>query len=472
LKEGVEFVLGFAASAFAIHAEIPAETQAVTAKGASQITIGGEIRFRGDYQNNNTDFNKDLGDYKQYYDSRIRLSVDAQVTPNTEGFIQVEAGSDVDGNKSSDVFVWGNSTKDPNNPGTGSSNASGIYNVGDAKRGTFSVLQGWILYKGSGLLGVPAGVKIGHMPLALGNSLFFDHTKYGDDAIVVFADPMKELHISLLAIKFREGNLSFSDDADGYVALGVYNFDKNSSVSGDATFVNDQTGAPVGGTHATSFPIHFWNFGLRGNTNISGFGLKADGELQAGKIDHTATALRGDLKFNGYAFLFGANYKLEPVMLGLDFAYGSGPKDTTHEDKLGSFVTSQSAIQHYTYVYDYRTVNACGQQYGGLCNTWYVKLSADADLMKDLRANVSGYWLNAVKDNKVALANGTSTTGTSKKIGLELDANVQYKIDRNLTYWVEGGYLFAEGFFDTVTPTGVHGSSNAYSVRHGIQLSF
>jgi len=35
LALGVLFTLGFAASAFAIHAEIPAETQAVVAKGTS-----------------------------------------------------------------------------------------------------------------------------------------------------------------------------------------------------------------------------------------------------------------------------------------------------------------------------------------------------------------------------------------------------------------------------------------------------
>ncbi|MDP3260151.1 MAG: hypothetical protein Q8M34_06160, partial [Thermodesulfovibrionales bacterium] len=57
---GVLFTLGFAASAFAIHAEIPAETQAVVAKGTSQITLGGELRFRGELRNN-TDLDKASG---------------------------------------------------------------------------------------------------------------------------------------------------------------------------------------------------------------------------------------------------------------------------------------------------------------------------------------------------------------------------------------------------------------------------
>jgi len=287
---GVVFVLGFAASAFAIHADIPAETQAVVAKGATQISIGGEIRFRGDYQNNNSDFNSVKSDHKSYYDSRIRLSVDAQVTPNTEGFVQIEAGSDVDGNQSSDLFIWGNSSK---NLQTGSSNSAGIYNQGDSKRGTLSILQAWIINKGNAL-GIPAGIKIGHMPLALGNSIFFDHTKFGDDAIVLFADPVKEMHISVLTAKFREGATTLNDDADAYVGLLTYQFDKNSGISGDITYVNDQTGL---GTVGAENAIHFWNFGLRGNTAFSGFGLMADVEFQQGEVKNTATPNHGDVKF-------------------------------------------------------------------------------------------------------------------------------------------------------------------------------
>ena len=49
---GTILVLGFAASAFAIHAEIPSETQSVVAKGSTQITLGGELRARGWYLDN------------------------------------------------------------------------------------------------------------------------------------------------------------------------------------------------------------------------------------------------------------------------------------------------------------------------------------------------------------------------------------------------------------------------------------
>src|SRR4030066_2142394 len=74
---GVLFVLSFAASAFAIHAEIPAETQAIVAKGSTQITLGGELRTRGWYRDN---LEGGLGVSTQsqaWWDQRVRLNIEA-----------------------------------------------------------------------------------------------------------------------------------------------------------------------------------------------------------------------------------------------------------------------------------------------------------------------------------------------------------------------------------------------------------
>ena len=426
LVAGLIFVLGFTAVAFAIHAEIPSDTQAVVAKGTTQITLGGEIRARGEYRE--VDFDKDSpGD--SYYDSRVRLSVDAQVTPNTKGFIQVEAGN----GDTKDNYTWGD----------GNNGAKGIYDVGNAKRGQFNLLQAWILHQGEGLLGVPAGIKVGHMPLALGNKLFFDHTKFGDDAIVFFVDPTKELHIGLLTAKFREGDTDDADDANAYVALFTYKLE-NGSISGDIAYVDDQdifAGAPA--------DVHFWNIGLRGDMKVDPVTIRADVELQTGKIVNTGGA---EPKFKGYAFLVGADMKVDPITLTAEFAYGSG-QDSSSDIK--AFVTSLGADPHFTYVYEYRTPNACGDQSGGLCNTMYVKLGASAKPVKDLTASLNLFWLRANK----------TSSGVSKDIGIEIDPKIVYKIDRNLSYWVEGGYLMAGDFWGP-------NADNAYAIRHGIMLSF
>lgn len=434
------FVLGFAASAFAIHAEIPAESQAVVTKGV-QVYLGGDIRIRGEFDNNNTDFTDDKGDHASYYDQRIRLWVDAQVTPNTRGFVMIEGAK---GFGPSTAWTWGDS----------SSGAKGSYNKGDTKRGDLSILEAWILNTGSGLLGIPAGIKIGHMPLALGNKIFFDHTLFGDDAIVLFADPTKELHVGVLTIKLQEGDVKLNDDSNVYVALFNYRT-KEFGLSGDVTYLDDQAVGPKG--------LHFWNFGLRGDVNVAGFGIKADAEVQTGKAEN-ALATGGDLKFSGYALDLGVSYTVSGIKLEAEYLYGSGDKPGT--DKFEQFVSVLSNTQHYTFVYDYRTINAGknaltgGTQTAmGASNTQYIKAGLSGSLMKDLSGELFYYNLRA---NKVASG--------SKSIGNEIDAKLTYKIDKNLNYWVEGGYLITGNFWKTVT--GGTDPDNAYAIRHGIQLTF
>ena len=97
-------VLGFAVSAFAIHAEIPSETQAVVAKGGTQITLGGEIRTRGWYRDNFSGGLSNSTHSSAWWDERVRLNIGAVVAPGVEGFVQVETHSGTDGDK----YKWGN----------------------------------------------------------------------------------------------------------------------------------------------------------------------------------------------------------------------------------------------------------------------------------------------------------------------------------------------------------------------------
>ncbi len=471
---GAVFILCFAASAFAIHAEIPAETQAVVTKGV-QVTIDGDIRIRGEFAQNVNTFDDNAGDHTSFYDERIRLGVNAQVTPNTVGYIEIEGANGT----TSTAYTWGS-------PDSGS---KGVYFYGDAKRAQLNLLEAWILHTGSGLLGMPAGIKVGHMALALGNKLFFDHTLFGDDAIVLFADPMKELHIAVLTAKFLEGDPLKNDDSNAYVGLFSYTT-KEFGISGDATYVDHQQtflkgvafpaagifGPPLG----TGFPgganAHLWNFGLRGNVDVAGLSLKADGEIQTGKV----TDVPGggpDIKFQGYAFLVGAAYTFAPVRLGVDYAYGSGDKGDD-PSKFKTFVTSLSNYQHTTFVYDYiskwHAANFLGDSLsgGGVANTQYIKVDASMPLVKDLSGYLAYYWLRANELNcfQTGTCGGGPGNGANHDIGSEIDAKITYKIDKNLVYYVEGGYLFAGDFFKSVT--GGNSPDDAYAVRHGIQLSF
>ena len=146
----VMFVLGFAASSFAIHAEIPAETQAVVGTGLTQITIGGEIRVRGLYQSNAAHFDSnvtDTGDVAKY-DERVRLQVEAKVTPNTTGLIQIEAGNDT--GTSQDITNWGSEP----------SGATGTLKFSNGKQNSMKVLQAWILTRALDFSAFPRLLKL------------------------------------------------------------------------------------------------------------------------------------------------------------------------------------------------------------------------------------------------------------------------------------------------------------------------
>ena len=436
----VLFVLGLAASAFAIHAEIPAETQAVVAKGQTQITIGGDIRFRGTFDKNLSDQLDDgTDDHVAYIDQRVRLKLDIKVTDNTSARIHLEHGS-----------TWGEGMKD---------NAKGAYPVGNYyENDELKFVEAWINHNFGSF-----GIKLGHMPLALGNKLFFDHTKEGDDAIVIYGST-SNIHWAGVIAKFNEGEKNLNDDSTAYVFLANYKGD-GFNLGGDVVYVDHQNIRLDldGDTVPDVENIHGWNFGLRGDTTFAGLKVKADVELQAGKFE----MLSGDdLDIKGYAFLVAADYDMDGTTIGAEFVYGSGDEDPNDTD-VETFVTSLSQVQYGPYIYGYKSAaTACdlptctGQT--GIANTWWIALKGSTKLSKDLSLKGAIYYLQASEDVSINGANKDSD------LGVEVDAKVTYKLDRNLKYWVEGGYFFTGDAYDYPDQS----ADDMYSIRNGIQLSF
>ncbi|KJR43282.1 hypothetical protein MCHI_000840 [Candidatus Magnetoovum chiemensis] len=433
-------------SSFAFAQDAPSET-AVVAKGQTKIEIGGEIRFRGEARHN-TDYQLeddslgDVGlsgktdDHINYFDTRVRLNVSAKVSDNVKGFVELETGDNTH-----DTFTWG---------GTGAA-ATGIYGVGNAKGSEMTLRQAWINYEKNGY-----GLTVGHQLLALGNSLFYDHTKYGDDAVLLYAAPTKTAMVGLLGIKHSEGDTKKEDDATAYVLLGSYK-GSNWDVSGDITYVDFQQPTALG--LALDY-IHLVNFGLRGSVDVKPVKIRGDVELQTGKAKTEDKTV--DLDVKGSAGLLGFDATLGPAVVTLEGAIGSGMKED--EDSLDAFVTSLGADPHYTYAYEYRVKSACdGMKGSGLCNTGYIKLGVKGDLIpKTLDGMLNIYWLTATEE--VSLNGGEK----SDELGAEIDAKVAYKFAKNLQYFVEGGYMFTGSAYDYANAS----ADNAYMVRHGIVLKF
>lgn len=503
------FVLGFAASAFAVHADIPSETEAVVAAAPAQITLSGEIRFRYDYQHATASFGNfvDGQPDRSYADERVRLGLEAKVSPNTTGMVQLDTwngSTSATATQDTAIAGTGGLTTTTITPGSG---ATGTYKAGNEMKDILTLRQLWIMNSGAGLLGIPAGIKVGHMPLMLGSGLFYDHTYYGDDALVLFAMPVKELELDAVTIKFRESTAAtsssegVSNQSNAYAFIANYKASKDTGVSFDATYVDDQNSLAgiTGYTAGTIMPdTHLWNFGLRGNTAIEGFRLKIDGELQTGSITNSPLNSGGSTDFGGYLLQAGAGYTLDPVKLDLEFGYGSGDSGHGSSDtsRVNTFITSQGPESTFAdpyrtngvsgpYVYNYRTVNATGNQFGGLANTWYLRLGGNADLSKDWNMDAAIYYLQAVdaiNPTNAAIYNAlgsgvfstSATTGANKDIGTEVDARLTYKIDKGLQTWVEGGYLWAGDFWKAMTSVVEAGTkpANVYTIREGIQLNF
>jgi hypothetical protein len=461
-------MLGFAVSAFALPAEIPADTTAAIAKGGTQVTIGGELRVRGSTRQNMSDYNKYVSNgvitpsngnsigksEHMLYDSRYRLSVEAKVTPNTIGFIQLEAADTTNTGENS---TWGAS-------GTTQRTYGGSFRYGDQKQNEMRVLQAWIQHSGSGLLGIPAYIKIGHQMIQVGAGVFYSHTLQGDDAIVLGISPIKGLDLTALTVKLQENKNLSADDQDLYSFIASYQINKDIAIGIDVSYLDSQTGS----VWSTGWS-HLWNIGFNAKANIQGFKLYGTADFQTGRDN-----VRPFWNYRGYAFTAGAAYTFAPVTIALDLGYGSGDGNST-DLKNTTFFTSQSDVVHYTFVYDYMTVNAAGNQAGGLQNTLFAKLGANADVVKNLNLAGSITLLSAAKKAYGAgdpLSVGGSAT-SSKYIGTEIDSTLTYQIDKGLKYFVEAGYLFAGNYWKVpVMGTAAAKISDPWAVRHGIQLNF
>jgi len=451
---GALFVLGLSATAFAIHAEIPAETQAVVAKGVTQITLGGNIRVRGWYLNDIVDTTlevltegelegatrlpADVGS-SSYYDERVRLSIDA-ASGSTTGRIHLESNS---GNK--DTWTWGG---DPD--------------TFDSKPTDVHILEAWIQHKFDA--GFPVGVKIGHMPLVLGPAkLFYDHTKFGDDAIIVFSDPTPNTHIALLTIKVDEGtsvatigdlvggNVSNADDADAYVALLNHKLG-NTTLGAYYVYINS---SDVG--------TKLQDVGVHAAGSVAGLTYTAQADLNFGDA---VEILGTEIEAKGWAAWLELGYKIDPIGIRVMGAMGSGDEDP-FDDEIEGFINFLGSNRYYTVVYDYQLAGANLVRYQGVSNTTVLNAGIDLKPTDKLALSVDGYWLQATETEWIETL---SEQSVDDDLGWEVDVKASYDLAKNLKYFVWAGYMKTGDFYEDVF--GPDFDKDPTVVMHGIEYAF
>lgn len=509
--------VGFSASAFAGHAADTGYeyTPKLVKSSKSNIDLSGSIRIRGDFRDNTNDFNSETADQTSGYNSRIRLKVDATVSPNTKGVVELENGTGTN-----DTYTWG--TPSGANFGAEGTYDNLISNNGDGniKPDTLSIRQAYISTQGTNLLGVLSGAKVGHILTKLGNGVFYNHSKFGDDAIVFWTVPQKGTEVSLTMAKLGENTttatqtvtcvpgpgcrfipvIAGNNDATSYT-LAATTAAAGINLGADVTYIDDQdftSYTPAGGSLVTE-GLHLWNLGLNANMAVNGVSLYGDVEVQSGKAKENhvnpITSLRSDMKFKGYAWVLGAKADVpnSPITAGLEAGYGSGDKmedcanvacTTKYSgNKNEAFLTTignsgNLGVRQIAFLYDDKIATASGAGNNGLSNTWYINLGGSANVNPDLNLALDVFYLRAAKARNVmgALeANGQPKT--SKSIGTEVDAKLTYQVDTNLVYYIESGYMFAGSMYDYDNPAVVANgdnlrADNPYGIRHGLELTF
>jgi predicted porin len=403
-----------------------------------------------------------------FWSQNVNLTVDAKVSDSVRGFIELETARG--GNEQSGLWYWG-----------------------DAKRGydakpnaDILVRQAWIQYAGSGLLGIPTGIKIGHMPISLSEKQFLNNERFGDDAVLVWIDPMKELHIAAGTVKLNEGDiLSHSDDLDGYVLLLTYMWDKDNTVGANWVWAHSDGNCPSIDTSNNIEDLNFNNVGIHGNGKIAGLSYGAEVDFQFGKVKDIMFE-GSDLKAKGWAAFVKLGYAIDMVNIRGSFAMGSGDEDIDDED-CEEFQTLQgpdygatARLVHYTQIYE-RTVRTAAHAAAlttdiggnttntGIANTTYFNLGVDVTPLKELTLSLDGYYLMATETGAWEDELGTDVDDA---LGMEIDFKGTYKITKNLSYFVEAGWFMADDFYNDTAELLGGSDETVTQLVHGISLTF
>jgi len=451
-------VLGFAATASAVHIEAPAETSTVVAKGAL-VTIDGSIRFRGAAETK--ELLDDFDGTNSNYDGRIRLGVHAQASDAISGYMLLSSGNNHD-----DTYTWGEDHGLLGSLTNGGNMHSSVFDGGEGwaqmSDGGLSILEAWINYN-PGVW----GVKVGHMPLSLGNKLFFDHTQYGDDAIVAYMSPSEATHLGALTIKVAEDPIMSglaTDDLDAYVVFATQKISDALNLGANYTLLSVGS-ATANALTGVDSGANLSNLGLTVDGIIGGLSYGLDGEIQFGDALAPNGAGNDFQTAKGYALRGTASMDLGGMKVGALVGFGSGD-DNSNDDDSKEFYNFLSDVYYDTLIVGYRQAVPGESTNSGLSNLLLVQLNGALATKcpltgKDLNLKATGSYM---KLNKEAVSGG------DKDVGFELDLLADWQLGNGLVYGVEAGYLWAGDAYDSVPNRG--DAANGYFLRHRLELKF
>ncbi len=282
---------------------------------------------------------------------------------------------------------------------------------------------------------------------------------------MLFVNPNEKLHIAGLTFKVSEGsseaNKDDEHDVDAYLLLGDFN-GSMFNVSGDITHVNwkEQVGDKT-----------ILNISVRGDVMAGPAKIWGDYSYQIGVDQETAPAK--DIDKRAYAIAIGGDLNIDALKLWLVGGIGSGDdgKKADEDDSYVTLLSSDSRNAPFnTFVYDYTTKASAGtniftgdRKNVGISNLTAVQIGAKHKTTEKLSLDGTVTYLQATED--VAIRGGKADSD----LGTEIDARIKYKLSKNLTYFIEGGYLLAG---DAYKDAAGKDPEDPYRIRHGLVLNF
>ncbi len=439
---------------------------------AADVTVGGSIQIRSRDFNDltldkdlpagapaaatkTTPYNSNSVDGSQR-DTQERIQIDVNAkTDNVKGKISIW----------NDFDDWGRFEQVQGNTGFGNSIAS--------TGGHFGIREAWLNFN---LPGIPVNVTGGHQLLQLGNGWFFRSKHFGSDAWVV-ANVTGNNTAAFVDVKISEGlgggtptvpssaNVAMADDVDAYVLLDVYKLGDAGTVGIDVTKALDRRNAlgfaanpPAGVNPKTDA----YNIGLNYNGKLGPLALKAEIDLQTGKVENANLQTgSGDAKLKGNEIVLeGALKASDAVTVNILLARGTGQKQ--NDNDYHQYVNFLDIDPHYTFLYEYKIPTAAGAVHTGFANTTAVSVGAMFAASKSLSVGGDLYWLKATEDTNVTLT-GATKGATDSSIGTELDLKLNWQLYDNLSWnWVAGYFKPGDAYKDangkgTDAATGIQG---------------
>jgi hypothetical protein len=363
------------------------------AESYAAVEVGGMIEVRGRLRENHNDVNENEAGSTAFWQEKVNLWVDAKVAEGLKGYVELMSGYGA----SKGWFYWGQYRTSDAAPN------SVLY-----ENNSFGFMQIRYAYIDFMIPSTPVGIKIGHMPVVLGHSIWADTKIWGSDGMLLYVVPIKELMIALGTLKgYETASNTDRTDADLYVFMLNYTFMPKNTAGFNASYIH-RSGASGWGDETTETPagdgdgypdagesgnrtlgvatawgntnsadgtlfsrindVKVWNIMLTVDGQLDfGLGYKFEVDKQFGTLIDRSEANSVDIKASGLAVLAGASFTIPgaPVTVGFDAAYGSGDKCSRWADNINP---SKGIACATTYADGAYTRTGTGTKYEGYFN--------------------------------------------------------------------------------------------------------